>query len=550
MKLTPFLCVLILLSACSPSEDDSVSVSQGQAERPNILFIFSHDHAMNAISAYGGRLAEVAPTPNIDRLAAQGAIFENSFCSNSICGPSRAAIQTGKHSHINGFMRNRVASTKGFDTSQWMVSKALQAGGYNTALIGKWHLQSTPVGFDHWEILPGQGNYYNPVYKQMDGSRKQFPGFVTDITTDKAIAWLEEQRQKDKPFFLMCQYKAPHRTFCPPLRHLGAFNDVTIPEPDSLFDDYANRSPVLKDNEMEIDRHMYWNYDLKLREEERQGAELPAPAPKFGSPEYDRMTAEQREKWDAHFGLLNAAFIADFKASKLSEQDVVRWKYQRYLKNYLGSIKGVDDNVGRLLDYVDQKGLRENTIVIYASDQGFFLGEHGWYDKRWMFEEALEMPFLIRWPGVVEPGSRPMELIQNIDYAPTFLEMAGLPVPEDIQGASIVPVLKGQTEGWRQSIYYAYYEVGEHNVPQHFGVRTRDHKLFYMPATAEWHLFDLVKDPQEMVNVYDDPEYADVRKSMTEEYHRLREFYKAPAYAEHAKAPVKFDPDAVPMRED
>jgi len=544
MKLIPFLCLFILFSACSSPEGDTASPSPEKADRPNILFIFSDDHAMNAISAYGGRLAEVAPTPNIDRLAAEGALFANSFCSNSICGPSRAAIQTGKHSHINGFMRNRVASTEGFDTSQWMVSKALQAGGYKTALIGKWHLQSTPVGFDYYEILPGQGKYYNPEYKQMDGSKKQFPGFVTDITTDKAINWLD-RRDPDQPFFLMCQYKAPHRTFCPPLRHLDAFEEVEIPEPDNLFDDYANRSETLTRNEMEIARHFYWDYDLKLRDEERGGVALPGPENRYGSPEYERMSPEQQEVWDAHFGPLNEAFLAEFTAGKLSDRDVVRWKYQRYMRNYLGSVKGIDDNVGRLLDYMDDEGLAENTIVIYASDQGFFLGEHGWYDKRWMFEESLEMPFLIRWPGKIEPGHRPKELIQNIDYAPTFLEMAGLPIPEDIQGESFVPILRGNAEGWRESIYYAYYEVGEHNVPQHFGVRTLTQKLFYLPTTDEWQMFDLVNDPQEMMNVYDDPAYADARRALTDEYHRLREKYEAPAYAEYSKPPVQFDPDRV-----
>jgi arylsulfatase A-like enzyme len=551
MKIFQLVSLLAVFIGCSrverpPAAEEETGLAPA---RPNILFIFSDDHATNAISAYGSRLAKVAPTPNIDRLAAEGALFANSFCCNSICGPSRAAIQTGKHSHINGFMRNRVASTEGFDTSQWMVSKALQEGGYHTALIGKWHLQSTPVGFDHYEILPGQGAYYNPTYVQMDGTKKRFQGFVTDLTTDKAINWLS-QRDKGRPFFLMCQYKAPHRTFCPPLRHLGAFNGVTIPEPDTLFDDYANRTPLLKANEMEIDRHMHWDYDLKLREEQKQGAQLPPPPKKFGNPEYSRMNPEQRKKWDAHFGPLNEAFIADFKSGKLTDEEVVRWKYQRYMKNYLGSVKGIDDNVGRLLDFLEESGLKENTIVIYSSDQGFFLGEHGWYDKRWMFEESLQMPFIIRWPGQVQAGSRPLQLIQNIDYAPTFLDMAGLPIPEDIQGESIVPVLKGNTGDWRNAIYYAYYEVGEHNVPQHFGVRTPTHKLFYMPATDEWQMFDLVNDPQEMVNLAEDPDYREVRNSLEKEYHRLRDLYEAPSYAEHATAPVKFDPDAVPERKD
>ena len=274
------------------------------ARQPNIVFLFSDDHALRSISAYGGDLAKIAPTPNIDRLAASGAIFKNSFCGNSICGPSRATILTGKHSHKNGFLRN---SGKGLDQSQWTVPKALQGTGYNTAVFGKWHLISDPVGFDHWEILPGQGSYYNPVFLQMDGSKKKFPGYCTDITTDKAIKWLDD-RDPEKPFFLMCQHKAPHRTFAPALRHLKSFDGVTIPEPPSLFDDYSNRSKSLSENEMEIDRHFHWTYDAKVRKNERKGIELPGPD-RYGMAEYGRMNPGQKKEWDAHFGPENQAFI-------------------------------------------------------------------------------------------------------------------------------------------------------------------------------------------------------------------------------------------------
>ena len=498
------------------------------ADRPNILFLFSDDHALKSISAYGGPLAKIAPTPHIDRLAKEGAIFENSFCANSICGPSRACIQTGKHSHKNGFLRNGLKG--GFDSSQWTISKALQKSGYATAVVGKWHLQSDPVGFDYWEILPGQGAYYNPDFIQMDGTTKRFQGYATDVTTDKAIAWLDK-RDKEKPFFLMCQHKAPHRTFAPALRHLDAFNEVGIPEPDSLFDDYGNRSKTLPENQMEIDRHMDWAYDLKVRRDERMGMELKPD--RYGTPEYRRMTAAQKKEWDAHFGPLNRSFIEEFKAGKMDERDVVRWKYQRYMKNYLATVKAVDESVGRMLEYLEQNDLVDNTIVIYSSDQGFYLGEHGWYDKRWMFEESFKMPFLIRWPGKVAPGSRPMEMIQNIDYAPTFMEMAGLKAPAEVQGKSIVPVLEGRASKWRESVYYAYYEKGEHNVPQHFGVRTMTHKLFYLPGTDEWQMFDLEKDPGEMTSVHDHPEYAEIRRSLTAEYERLRTQYDAPSYETH-----------------
>ena len=494
-------------------------------QRPNILFVFSDDHAVNAISAHGSRLAQVAPTPNIDRLAREGALFVNSFCANSICGPSRATILTGKHSHKNGFMRN---TGKGLDQSQWTVAKTLQASGYDTAVIGKWHLKTTPLGFNHFEILPGQGNYYNPVFIQQDGSRKKFEGYVTDLTTDKSIEWLKN-RDTRKPFFLMCQHKAPHRTFSPPLRHLGLFDDVEIPEPATLFDNYQNRSVTLATNEMEIDRHFDWAYDAKVRKDERGNVVLPKPD-RYGTPEYNRMTPSQKKIWDAHYGPRNQEFLKKFAAGKLSPKDVVRWKYQRYMKNYLATVKAVDESVGRLLRFLDEQGLANNTLVIYSSDQGFYLGEHGWYDKRWMFEESLRMPFVARWPGKIKAGSRPTELIQNIDYAPTFLEVAGEKVPAEIQGKSLVPLMTGNKANWRKSIYYAYYEFGEHRVPPHFGVRTDRHKLIYFPRTDEWNLFDLKSDPQELKSVHDDPQYSLVRESLASEFHRLRKQYDAPDF--------------------
>ncbi len=495
-------------------------------ERPNILFIFSDDHAVNAISAYGSRLQEVAPTPHIDRIAREGAIFRNSFCANSICGPSRATVLTGLHSHKNGRMRNGGAP---FDGSQWTCANALQQAGYQTAVIGKWHLRSNPVGFDYWEVLPGQGNYYNPMFIHMDGSRKQDTGYATDLTTDKALTWLD-QRDKDKPFFLMCQHKAPHRTFAPALRHLDDFDGVAIPEPDTLFDEYQNRSMTLATNEMEIDRHFDWAYDAKVRRDERGDVVLPKPD-RYGTPEYNRMNDRQKAAWNAHFSPLNQKFLQDFKDGKLSHEEVVRWKYQRYMKNYLATVRAVDENVGRMLQYLDQHDLAENTIVIYSSDQGFYLGEHGWYDKRWMFEESFKMPFVIRWPGVVQPGSEPDTLIQNIDYAPTFAQVAGVEVPASVQGKSLVPVLTGKDEQWdRDSLYYAYYEIGEHAVPQHFGVRTDRYKLIYFPATEEWNLFDLQKDPQEMTSVHGKARYRRTQQLLTDEYHRLRDHYEAPPY--------------------
>ena len=494
-------------------------------DQPNILFIFSDDHAVNAISAYEGPLAAAAPTPNIDRIAREGALFRNSFCANSICGPSRACILTGKHSHKNGFMRN---SNKGFDQSQWTVAKSLKAAGYQTAVIGKWHLKTDPVAFDHWEVLPGQGSYYNPVFLQQDGKPKKFEGYATDLTTEKSINWLNG-RDESKPFFLMCQHKAPHRTFSPALRHLGSLDDVEIPEPATLFDSYKQRSKTLANNEMEIDRHMTWAYDLKVRNDELDGLKLPQFR-NYGTPEYKRMTYAQRKTWDEHFGPKNKAFVADYKAGKIDQDQLVRWKYRRYVKNYLETVKAVDESVGRLLKYLDDHNLAENTIVIYSSDQGFYLGEHGWFDKRWMFEESFKMPFVIRWPGKVKPGSRPEALIQNIDYAPTFMEIAGREIPADVQGKSLLAILTDDSQKVRDSLYYAYYELGEHAVPQHFGVRTKTHKLFYLPQTDEWQMFDLVNDPKEMTSVYGSPDHVKIQSELTNEYHRLRKEFDAPDY--------------------
>ncbi len=518
VRCKPALVVFVLLAY-------GFAPTANAGDRPNILFLFSDDHAIKSISAYGGPLADVAPTPNIDRIAKEGSLFVNSFCANSICGPSRASILTGKHSHKNGFMRN---TNKGFDSRQWTVAKELQGGGYTTAVIGKWHLKSKPVGFDHWEVFPGQGSYYNPVFDQMDGTRKRFEGYATDLTTDKAVAWLDG-RDKSKPFFLMCQHKAPHRTFAPALRHLGSFDDVEIPEPDTLFDDYKNRSKTLAGNEMEIDRHFDWAYDAKVRKDERGDVTLPAPD-RYGTPEYNRMTAEQKKVWDAHFGPHNKKFLADFQSGKLSHKQLVQWKYRRYMRNYLSTVKAVDENVGRMLKYLDDNGLAENTVVIYSSDQGFYLGEHGWYDKRWMFEESFRMPFAVRWPGVITAGSKPKQLIQNIDYAPTFLEIAGLQAPEEIQGRSLMPLFRGEESGWRKSLYYAYYELGEHAVPQHFGVRTDKHKLIYFPVSDEWNMFDLERDPGEMKSVHADAAYQDKRKELAAEFKRLRQKFDAPPF--------------------
>ncbi|QDV23897.1 sulfatase-like hydrolase/transferase [Aureliella helgolandensis] len=498
----------------------ALSPTKAWSAQPNIVFVFSDDHALQAIGAYGSKINQ---TPNLDRIAKEGAVFQNSFCANSICGPSRACILTGKHSHKNGFLRNG----NQFDGTQTTFPKLLQQAGYQTALIGKWHLSSDPTGFDFWEVLPGQGSYYNPDFLTMDGKRKRYEGYCTDIITDNALSWLKEKRDPNKPFVLMCQHKAPHRNWSPPPRYYSLYADQTIPEPDSLRDDYAGRSKLLKENEMSLAEHFYWGHDMKFHGENEYPKSFASGLP---NGEYKRMNPEQKAAWDAVYEPLNQAFLADMEAGKLSDDAILSWKYQRYIKDYLACIQAVDDSVGQLLDYLDQEELADDTIVIYSSDQGFYLGEHGWYDKRWMFEESLRMPFLIRWPGVINPGIESQALIQNIDYGPTFLDLAGADIPAEMQGRSMVEMLKNQGQpstAWRDAIYYAYYEnAAVHNVPQHDGVRTERYKLMFFPRGREWNLFDLEKDPQEMQSVHADPAYADILAGMQKRYRDLRQFYE------------------------
>jgi len=484
------------------------------AERPNVLFVFTDDHAPHAIGAYGGRLAELDPTPHIDRLASEGVLFRRSFCTNSICGPSRAVILTGKHSHVNGFRRNGDR----FDGSQPTFPKDLQAAGYETALVGKWHLGSDPQGFDHWEILPGQGAYYNPEFRSATG-RRRIEGYCTDIVTDLAIEWLEH-RDRDRPFFLMCQHKAPHRNWMPPLRHLDLYDDVDVPEPATLFDDWTDNASAASAQEMEVDRHLQLVYDLFV--DPHEGWDASQGSDRSGFRTLQRMTPEQRGAWDAAFADENATFLAQ----RPTGRELVRWKYQRYLKNYLRTARGADDSVGRLLDWLDENGLADDTIVIYSSDQGFFLGDHGWYDKRWMYEESLAMPLIVRWPGVTEPGAVDEHLVQNLDYAPTFLELCSVDVPDDMQGRSLVPLLRGEATDWRDAIYYHYYEFpGVHQVARHYGIRTERFKLLRFYELGEWELYDLAEDPDEVHNLYGRVEYTDVVASLAERLGELRARY-------------------------
>ena len=506
---TLILCLLTALFGCS----QTTKTQNPKPDRPNILFIFTDDHATQAISAYGSKINQ---TPNIDRIAKEGMLFQNSFCTNSICAPSRAVILTGKFSHLNGILDNR----QRFDSTQQTFPKLLQKAGYETAMIGKWHLKTQPTGFDYWKVLPGQGHYYNPDFRTPEG-RIQTEGYVTDIVTDFSLDWLKNGRDPNKPFLLMSQHKAPHRVWAPGPDHLDMYADTQIPEPNTLFDDYATRASGAKNQEMEIDRHMDMWYDLFVRQD---SANSPPNRRNAARRNYNRMTAEQRAAWDAAFDPENEAFMA----ANLSGEELVRWKYQRYLKNYLRCIASVDDNIGRILDYLEESGLAENTIVVYSSDQGFYLGEHGWFDKRWMYEESLKMPLIVRWPGKVTPGSVNTDLVQNVDYAETFLEAAGVSIPQDMQGESLVPLLTGNTpDDWRNSIYYQYFEFpGAHSVPKHRGVRTQRHKLIHYYELDEWELFDLQEDPQEMNNIYSDPEQQMGVIDMQQELARLRRYYE------------------------
>jgi arylsulfatase A-like enzyme len=494
-----------------------------EARQPNILFIFSDDHAYQAVSAYNDprRLLE---TPNIDRIGKEGMRFDRCVVPNSICGPSRATILTGKYSHLNGFYNN---TNSRFDGTQTTFPKLLKAGGYQTAIFGKWHLVSDPTGFDEWHILPGQGVYYNPPMIRK-GERVKHEGYTTDVITDLSLDWLRK-RDKSKPFLLMCQHKAPHREWSPALRHLGHDHDRTYPESPTLFDDYAGRGKAEHDQDMEIARTMN-AVDVKLT----------APP---------TLTPEQKKAWDAYYEPRNAAF----RAAKLEGSDLTRWRYQRYMHDYLGCVKAVDESVGRLLKFLDDEGLTNDTIVVYTADQGFYLGEHGWFDKRWIFEESLRTPLLVRWPGVVKPGGEDAHLVSNLDFAETFLDAAGLPVPGEMQGRSLVPLFKGQVPAdWRKSFYYEYYEYPvPHHVRPHYGVVTDRYKLvrFHTPDVNSWELFDRLKDPHELRDVSGDPAYAQVVSDLKAEVGRLRTQLKVPdqpprqAYG-NAEAPEALPPTA------
>ena len=497
---------------------------QAKAKKPmNILFIMSDDHSYQTISAYDKRFCE---TPNIDWIAENGARFTNSFVANSISGPSRACLFTGKHSHKNGFKDN----STNFDGSQQTMPKLLQKAGYRTAIVGKWHLGSTPTGFDYWNILIGQGEYYNPDFID-NGSKVQYSGYVTNIIADLTIDWLRKNKDGGKPFCMFMHNKAAHRIWQPDTCDLGGREDTEYPLPANFYDDYAGR-PAAAAQKMSIARDMDLVYDLKLADKENEIHSTPY-LEEWGRGLYKRMTPSQKSQWDAHYDPI----IAGFKADSLEGDRLTRWKYQRYMRDYMGVVASVDRNVGRVIDYLRESGLLDNTLIVYTSDQGFYMGEHGWFDKRFMYEESFRTPLVARLPGG-KKGDIP-QMVQNIDYAPTFLELAGAEIPADIQGRSFLPLLKGEKQkDWRKSLYYHYYEYpAEHNVCRHYGVRTERYTLVkFYDAQDNWELYDLEADPMQMDNIYGKPGTERITAELKAELLRLQEEYDDPVRnAPHAQ---------------
>jgi arylsulfatase A-like enzyme len=513
VELVSAILLFFLISGCTPAKKDP-------PKTPNIIFIMSDDHAYQAISAYDNRLLE---TPNIDRIAKMGMLFTNASVTNSICAPSRATILTGKHSHLNDKIDNHFP----FDTTNITFPQLLQRSGYQTAMFGKLHFGNNPKGFDQFKILPGQGAYYNPDFITKNEGEIQVKGYVTDIVTDMTLDWLEKERKPDQPFMLMYLHKAPHRSWLMAERHMEDFTNRTFPEPETLFDDYAGR-PAAKEAEMSILRHMSWAGDSKIFPEVMD--ELGIPEIGIDKLRYNfevgRLDSAQLKTFQSAYSRVNENFKKIYPT--MTEEEKMKWRYQRYMQDYLGTIQAVDENVGRLLDYLEKNNLMENTIIVYTSDQGFYLGEHGWFDKRFVYDESFKTPLLVSWPGKIAPGSKSSEMVQNLDFAQTFLEVAGIEAPADMQGESLVPILTGNTDQWtRDAVYYHYYEYpAEHMVNRHYALVSEEYKLIHFYFDLDyWELYDRAKDPRELHNVYDDPAYADIRKELHAQLEKLREKY-------------------------
>jgi len=536
--------LITLISACNSQTDSKLtqvndSPIRSNFQQPNIIFIMSDDHSQRAISAYGNNLIQ---TPNIDRIANEGVIFQNSFVANSICGPSRAIMLTGKHSHINGFKDNHSR----FNGSQPTYPQYLQQAGYQTAVVGKWHLGSDPVGFDYWEILRGQGFYYSPVFITNKANKKSIKkevrdklgniskielentytgAYATTKTGDLALDFLQS-RDKSKPFAMIYNHKAPHRNWMPNVDDLGIVDTKHLKVPNNFYDNYHNR-PAAKLQALEIN-DMYLSYDLKLSQQDYQGdlTDINQGWPAQWKKLYNRMTQVQQHKWDAYYQVLNK----EYQLVKSNNKALLEWRYRRYMHDYLSSIHSMDKDIGRILDYLDQQNLTNDTIVVYTSDQGFFIGEHGWFDKRFMYEETMRTPLVIRYPEKIKPGQKIHQMVQNIDYAPTLLDFAGINPPEDIQGLSLKSLLTKQQPIKRDALYYHYYEgiEKEHKVSKHEGIRTNDHKLIHFKDVGVDHfeLFDLNKDPSEMVNIFNNPKFRTTQDELLSKLEQLKHHYK------------------------
>mgnify|MGYP003624540283 CR=1 FL=1 len=519
-KIIYFIFLSIVVFSCEKKDTETIV-----AEKPNIVFIMADDHAIHAISAYGNEIGKMAPTPNIDRIAEEGVIFNGSYCTNSICGPSRAVILTGNHSHINGFRQNGDV----FNGDQPTLPKMLKSIGYETALVGKWHLDGLPQGFDYWDILKDQGNYYNPdfIHPSENNSSKidtiVVEGYATDLITKKSINWLKNRnsKEKDKPFYLMVHHKAPHRNWMPALRHVNKFDSINFPLPDTYFTEHKG-SQASKDQLQTIYKDMYEGHDLKMTKEYGSSELVHNP----WTNDFDRMTAEQRKAWDIAYQQKNDAF----HKLNLMGIELAKWKFQRYLQEYLATIAAVDEGVGEILNYLKETGLDKNTIVVYTSDQGFYLGEKGWFDKRYMYEESFRMPLLMKFPNRIKPGTETNALVQNLDFAPTFLDYANAnELNSEMQGKSFKPLLDGNIndDDFRDVIYYHYYDYPAfHMVKKHYGIRTKRYKIMHFYDDIDtWEFYDLKNDPSELTNLISHKNYETIISTMKVKLDAVQSFY-------------------------
>ena len=489
---------------------------QSKEKKPlNIVYIMTDDHTAQMMSCYDKRYMH---TPNLDRIAEHGVRFTSSYVANSLSGPSRACMITGKHSHANGFTDN---TTCVFDASQPTFPKMLQRAGYQTAVFGKWHLESLPTGFDKWEIVPGQGDYYNPRFIEMNGDTINQKGYLTDLITDKSIDWIENQRDKGKPFCILIHHKAIHRNWLSKIEDLHHYEDRTFPVPRNFYDDYEGR-PAAAAQEMSIDKDMDLIYDLKMDRDDLNSSLKPTYLNMI-----KRMNPQERKAWHEFYD----SIASDFYSRNLKGRELAEWKFQRYVRDYMKVVKSLDDNVGRVLDYLEKSGLIENTLVVYTSDQGFYIGEHGWFDKRFMYEESFHTPLIMRLPEGFDRRGDISEMVQNIDYAPTFLEIAGAPIPDDMQGMSLMPLLRGDKNvKWRDALYYHYHEYpAEHSVKRHYGVSNGRYKLIHFYNDIDhWEFYDLANDPHEMHNIYNVPAMKPLVKKMRDKLVELQKQYNDP----------------------